>query len=242
MADSANILVVDDDGEIRESLCAHLRRMGFAVKSAENAGIARTQLAANPADLVILDIMMPGEDGLTLCRHLREVSNTPVILLTALSDDTDKIIGLEVGADDYVAKPFNPRELVARIKAVLRRAGETSSAQPAPTSALAQTATRFANWELDADQSEIKRDDGLIVALSTGELSVLQALLSHQGQTLSRDDLSQLTRGRDALAFERSIDNTIARLRKKVEAEPSSPRIIKTVRGGGYRLVANSGV
>lgn len=234
--DASHILVVDDDREIRESLCAHLERMGFVTSSAASAGAARDVLDERAIDLIILDIMMPGEDGLTLCRHVREVRNTPVILLTALSDDTDKIIGLEVGADDYVAKPFNPRELVARIKAVLRRAGD----QVHTGAAADTTPLVFANWTLDEDQGELKRDDGVIVVLSTGELSLLKALLARQGETLSRDDLMQLTRGRETFAFERSIDNTIARLRKKIETEPATPRIIKTVRGGGYRLVSQA--
>ena len=206
--------------------------MGFDAAEAESAAVAREYLKDNTADLVILDIMMPGEDGLSLCRHLQEVDKTPVILLTALSEDTDKIVGLEVGADDYLTKPFNPRELVARIRAVLRRADDRPAVQTDPAT------YGFANWSLDEQQSELTRDDGVIVTVSSGELALLKAFLDHPGEVLSRDDLMRITRGRETLAFERSIDNTIARLRKKIEIDPSMPRIIKTVRGGGYRLVS----
>lgn len=234
MSEHAVILVVDDDTEIRDTLCAHLTKMGFVAVQAESAATARNFLKQNSADLVVLDIMMPGEDGLSLCRHLQEVGKTPVILLTALADDTDKIVGLEVGADDYLTKPFNPRELVARIRAVLRRSGEVV----APTAS--NGVRSFANWSLDEQQSELTRDDGVIIFISSGELALLVAFLDRPGEVLSRDDLMQITRGRETLAFERSIDNTIARLRKKVEIDPATPRIIKTVRGGGYRLVSDA--
>lgn len=232
MSEQATILVVDDDAEIRESLCAHLQRSGFAAHGEESAAAARLWLKSDRPTLVLLDIMMPGEDGLSLCRHLREVDKTPVILLTALTDDTDKIVGLEIGADDYVTKPFNPRELVARIRAVLRR---SQTSDPAPS---ASASPRFAGWTLNEQQSELTRDDGLVVPLSAGELSILTVFLDHRGETLSRDDLMRLSRGRETLAFERTIDNVISRLRKKVEKDPANPRIIKTVRGGGYRLVS----
>lgn len=234
MSKQPAILVVDDDTEIRDTLCAHLSKMGFAATQAESAAAARNHLKQNSADLVVLDIMMPGEDGLSLCRHLQEVGKTPVILLTALSDDTDKIVGLEVGADDYLTKPFNPRELVARIRAVLRRSGDVA----API--IEKGNRSFANWSLDEQQSELTRDDGVIIVISSGELALLVAFLDHPGDVLSRDDLMQITRGRETLAFERSIDNTIARLRKKIEVDPAAPRIIKTVRGGGYRLVSEA--
>ncbi len=233
MTETATILVVDDEDDIRESLCSHLERSGFRTRSAASAVEARTWLTSNKAELVLLDIMMPGEDGLSLCRHLREVDKTPVILLTALTDDMDKIVGLEIGADDYVTKPFNPRELVARIRAVLRRSTDKSAspAKPKPNT--------FAGWVLDEEQSEITRTDGLVVTLSAGELSILKVFIDHAGDVLSRDDLMQHSRGRDTLAFERTIDNVISRLRKKIEVDASNPRIIKTVRGGGYRLVSS---
>lgn len=226
--------MVDDESDIRESLCAHLERSGFKAFSAASAADARQWLSSNQAALVLLDIMMPGEDGLSLCRHLREVDKTPVILLTALTEDTDKIVGLEIGADDYVTKPFNPRELVARIRAVLRRASDSE----AP--GIGGAAVSFAGWVLNEEQSELTRKDGLVVTLSAGELSILKVFVEHIGEILSRDDLMQHSRGRETLAFERTIDNVISRLRKKIETDAANPRIIKTVRGGGYRLVSSS--
>ena len=235
MTEISTILVVDDETDIRESLCAHLERSGFKAASAASAADARDWLSSNQAALVLLDIMMPGEDGLSLCRHLREVDKTPVILLTALTEDTDKIVGLEIGADDYVTKPFNPRELVARIRAVLRRSSNPDST-PHKTAKVS-----FAGWVLNEEQSEITRQDGLVVTLSAGELSILKVFVEHIGEVLSRDDLMRHSRGRDTLAFERTIDNVISRLRKKIETDASNPRIIKTVRGGGYRLVSSGG-
>ncbi|MEL7110191.1 MAG: response regulator [Pseudomonadota bacterium] len=234
MTDTSTILVVDDESDIRESLCAHLERSGFKAFSAASAADARQWLSSNQAALVLLDIMMPGEDGLSLCRHLREVDKTPVILLTALTEDTDKIVGLEIGADDYVTKPFNPRELVARIRAVLRRASDSEA------SGIGGAAVSFAGWVLNEEQSELTRKDGLVVTLSAGELSILKVFVEHIGEVLSRDDLMQHSRGRETLAFERTIDNVISRLRKKIETDAANPRIIKTVRGGGYRLVSSS--
>lgn len=225
------ILIVDDEPEIRDMLARHLTKSGFQTESAANADAARQTLAAGDVDLVVLDIMMPGEDGLSLCRHLRETSQTPVILLTALADDIDRIVGLEIGADDYVPKPFNPRELVARIRAVLRRAPQH------PTKDTAGKLVRFAHWQLDTEHGELKGSDDVIVPLSSGELDLLKVFLDHAGEVLSRDDLMGLTRGREVLPFERSIDNMIARLRRKIEADPKNPRIIKTVWGGGYRLI-----
>ena len=230
----AHILIVDDERDIRDSLCAHLNRVGFEATAAKDAAEARSHLASNSTDLVILDVMMPGEDGLSLCRHLRETGETPVILLTALTDDTDRIVGLEIGADDYVNKPFNPRELVARIKAVLRR---TQGSQP---SNRIIRRFRFGDWIFDTDQSELVRDnDNVIVSLSSGEASILRVFLENPGETLSRDDLMNFTRGRETFPFERSIDNAISRLRRKIEDDPADPRFIKTVWGGGYRLAGD---
>ena len=234
MSKPAVVLIVDDERDIRESLCEHLNRNGFGAEAVSVSQSARLRLAQGDVDIVILDIMMPGEDGLSLCRHLRETGQIPVILLTALTDDTDRIVGLEIGADDYVTKPFNPRELIARIKAVLRRtrAGEASP--------LTIRKYVFDDWLFNIDQSELtRRSDGLIVSLSSGEAAILRVFLEHPGETLSRDDLMSLTRGRETLPFERSIDNSISRLRRKVETDATDPRLIKTVWGGGYRLIAD---
>lgn len=235
MLDRQKILVVDDDSEINDSLCTNLERSGFIAESAANAETARARLQSGDIDLIILDIMMPGEDGLSLCRSIRENDGTPVILLTALADDTDRIVGLEMGADDYVTKPFNPRELVARIRAVLRRVNGRED-----YSVKRKDFPEFGHWRLNESQSELTRNDGLIVSLSSGELKLLLVLLAHPNEVLSRDDLMRLLQGRETHAYERSIDNTISRLRRKVEIDASSPRLIKTVRGDGYKLVTNS--
>ncbi|MDP8913500.1 MAG: winged helix-turn-helix domain-containing protein, partial [Pseudomonadota bacterium] len=183
----------------------------------------------------ILDIMMPGEDGLSLCRHIRATSELPIILVTARTEDTDRIIGLEMGADDYVLKPFNPRELVARIRAVLRRAGSGDARQRAPESA----SYAFGEWVLKAGERTLVDREGLSVPLSTGEFNLLLALVTRPRQVLSRDQLLDLTRGREAAAFDRSIDNQVSRLRRKIESDPREPALIKTVWGGGYALATD---
>jgi two-component system OmpR family response regulator len=177
---------------------------------------------------------MPGEDGLSLCRYLRGTGEVPVILLTAMAEDTDRIIGLEIGADDYLTKPFNPRELLARIKAVLRRVHSL----PPQRGRLKAKALRFDRWLLDVGRRELVGEDGVAVALSTAEFRLLNAFLDHAGLVLSRDQLLDLTVGRAADSFDRSIDNQVSRLRKKIEADPKAPALIKTHWGGGYSFVA----
>lgn len=226
-----HILVVDDQPDIRDALCENLERNGFQVSAAVNAEQARDHLEADKIDLVVLDIMMPGETGLSLCKAISASSATPVILLTALADDTDRIIGLEIGADDYVTKPFNPRELVARIRSVLRR----SSSQKITSR---PRNVKFGVWRLDEETGELSGQDNLIVTLSTGELRLLKVFIDNTGKTLSRDDLFNMTKGRDGFAFERSIDNMISRLRRKIETDPTNPSYIKTVWGDGYRFIA----
>lgn len=228
------ILVVDDQSDICESLCDYLNGIGFKALGATDTAAARAQLDKSNVDLAVLNIMMPGEDGLELCRSLRATSSIPIVFLSALGDDTDRIVGLEVGADDYLTKPFNPRELVARIRAILRRAD--GAASPAPAASIHS----FFGWTLHESQAELRHDDGVIVVLSAGEVDLLRALLSRPNDVMSRDDIMLHAKGRATLAFERSIDNTVSRLRKKIEADPAAPRIIKTVRGGGYRLVASN--
>jgi len=234
MSDTPHLLLVDDERSIREPLAHYLQKNGFRVTQAGDAAAARTRLSAYAIDLVVLDIMMPGEDGLSLCRHIRERGELPVILLTARSEETDRVVGLEMGADDYVVKPFSPRELAARIKTVLRRAGSGSGRQRPPESG----AYGFAGWVLKSGERALVGRDGVSVALSTGEFNLLLALVLRPRQVLTRDQLLDLTQGREAAAFDRSIDNQVSRLRRKIETDPKNPELIKTVWGGGYTLAA----
>lgn len=224
-----HILVVDDHNEIRDLLGRYLGQHGYRVSLAADGEAMRQVLSQESIDLVVLDIMMPGEDGLSLCRYLRQHDGPPVIMLTAMSEEADTVVGLEMGADDYVSKPFSPRELLARIKAVLRRMEAISAKEPAVTGQWL-----FKGWSLDVHQYQLTRQDGLLVALSAAEFRLLKVFLQHARQVLSRDQLMDLTKGREALPFDRSIDNQISRLRKKIEQDPKNPTLIKTVWGGGY--------
>ena len=235
MDPTPHILVVDDHRDIRDLLGKYLAKSGLRVSLAENAAAARRTMKTAAIDLVVLDIMMPGEDGLSLCRDLRATSEIPVILVTAMSEETDRVIGLEIGADDYVTKPFNPRELLARIKAVLRR----SNAVPRPRGDLRHRRLRFDRWLLDSERRELLDEAGLAVPLSTAEFNLLSAFLNRPGVVLSREQLLDLTSGRTAQVFDRSIDNQVSRLRKKIEAESKQPQLIKTVWGGGYLFTAS---
>ena len=230
-----HLLIVDDDRAVRDSLARYLAKNGFRVSAADGGVQMRKVLAAGAIDLVVLDVMMPGEDGLSLCRTLRETTRLPVIMLTAVGEETDRIIGLEMGADDYVVKPFNPRELLARIKAVLRRANSLPSETRAPV----MGRLKFAGFTLDAARREVTGADGIAVPLSQGEFLLLSAFLDHPGRVLTRDQLLDLTRGRSAVPFDRSIDNQVSRLRKKIETDPKTPSLIQTVWGGGYRFTAD---
>lgn len=232
MADLPHLLLVDDEPSIREPLAHYLTKQGFRVTPAADAAAARALLAACAIDLVILDIMMPGEDGLSLTRHIGETSDTPVILLTARSEETDRIIGLEMGADDYVVKPFSPRELATRARVVLRRAANGGTRQHAPDA----EAFAFADWVLKTGERALVDRNGVSVALSTGEFTLLHALVQRPRQVLTRDQLLDITHGREAGPFDRAIDNQISRLRRKVEVDAKNPAIIKTVWGGGYML------
>ena len=234
MDPAPHIAVVDDHRDIRDLVGKYLTQHGYRISLAESALALRRLLERNALDLVVLDIMMPGEDGLSLCRHLRSTTDLPVILLTAMAEETDRIVGLEVGADDYVTKPFNPRELLARIKAVLRRV----QSLPPQKGRLATKVVRFERWTFDVNRRELLGNDGVAVPLSTAEFRLLCAFLDHPGLVLSRNQLLDLTVGRDADPFDRSIDNQVSRLRKKIEADPKVPALIKTHWGGGYSLVA----
>ncbi len=229
-----HILIVDDDREIRDALGKYLQRNGYRLSAAAHAAEARRILGRQAIDLVVLDIMMPGEDGLSLCRQLRARGQLPIILLTAMTEDTDRIVGLEMGADDYVTKPFNPRELLARIKAVLRRA---HSLPPERLDGSGKR-YRFGRWTFDPLRRELLRGDGLTVPLSTAEHQLLLAFVRHPGMLLTRDQLLDLARGREAQPFDRSIDNLVSRLRKKIESNPRRPEYIKTHWGGGYSFSA----
>ncbi len=236
MADIPHILIVDDERDIRDPLGAYLGKNGLRITKAESAAAAREILAVHAIDLVLLDIMMPGEDGIALAGFIRATSSIPVILLTAKTEEMDRIIGLEIGADDYVTKPFSPRELLARIKAVLRRtAGGGANPVHAPDAA----GFAFGSWILRTGERELVDAEGVAVPLSTGEYNLLHAFVTHPKRVLTRDQLLDLSQGRELAAFERSIDNHISRLRRKIEADPSEPALIKTVWGGGYMLASD---
>ena len=235
MADQPHILLVDDERDIRDPLAAYLTRNEMRVTKAENAAAARAVLAVHGIDLVLLDIMMPGEDGIQLAGFIRATSTIPVILLTAKAEEMDRIVGLEIGADDYVTKPFSPRELLARIKAVLRRTNGSAAAVRAPEA----EGFAFGDWILRTGDRELVDAGGVAVPLSTGEYNLLHAFVTHPRRVLTRDQLLDLSQGRELAAFERSIDNHVSRLRRKIEAEPADPRLIKTVWGGGYMLAAD---
>jgi two-component system, OmpR family, response regulator len=226
-----HILIVDDHREIRELVARALTQEGFRISAAADGKAMRKVLADSRIDLILLDLMLPGEDGLSLCRAIRIESTVPIIMLTAKGEEVDRVIGLEMGADDYLPKPFGSRELIARIRAVLRRGrmeGTRTEAAPPPNR------YRFDRWVLETESRELLRDDGVTVPLSTGEYDLLLAMVERPQRVLNRDQLLDLARGRSAAAFDRSIDTQVSRLRKKLEADPVEPRIIKTVWGGGY--------
>lgn len=228
-----HVLIVDDDWDIRAPLAKYLDRHGMRCSEAADGKEMDRKLAAANVDLVVLDVMLPGEDGFAICRRLQETTRIPIILLTALGDETDRIVGLELGADDYLTKPFNPRELLARIKSVLRR-----TQMLPPRQANARGVVQFDQWRFDFSQKEVVGADGAAVRLSSGEHMLLVSLIEHAGMTLSRDQLLELTRGRETQLFDRSIDNQVSRLRRKIERNPKKPRIILTQWGGGYQFAA----
>jgi two-component system OmpR family response regulator len=226
-----HILIVDDHREIRDLVSRALAKEGFRVSVAADGKAMRQVLADSRVDLILLDLMLPGEDGLSLCRDLRARSNFPIIMVTAKGDEVDSVIGLEMGADDYLPKPFGSREFVARIKAVLRRCREDAAA---PDPARQPKHYRFDRWRLDTGRRELIRDDGTVVPLSTGEYDLLVVFVERPQRVLRRDQLLDLTRGRAASPLDRSIDTQVSRLRRKLEQDPANPVIIKTVCRGGY--------
>ncbi|MBI5120067.1 MAG: response regulator [Rhodospirillales bacterium] len=242
MNDPGHILIVDDDPEICALLKEFLGRQGFGITAVGDGTALREILGKADIDLVVLDLMLPGEDGLSLCRHLRETTRLPVIMLTAMGDETDRVAGLEMGADDYLAKPFSARELLARIKAVLRR---TADRVESGTQSAAEThkgtshgILTFAGWALDTGRRQLRSPDDVLVEITGGEFDLLMAFLRHPRRILNRDQLLDFARGRVAGPFDRTIDVHVGRLRRKLEVDPKNPELIKTVRGGGYVLTA----
>ena len=227
MTSGAHLLLVEDERSIREPLARLLDREGFRVTQAGDAERARQLLPDGKFDLAILDIMLPGEDGLSLARFVRASSDLPLIMLTARSEEIDRIIGIEMGADDYLAKPFNPRKLIARIRAILRRAGARAPAASA-------SGYRFGPWRLDREAQRVRHHDGHDADLTSGEYRLLLALVERPGRVLSRDQVLELAHGRGPDGLDRAIDNLVHRLRRRIEVDPSEPEWIRTVHGSGY--------
>ena len=225
-----HVLVVDDDAEIRALLGEYLERNGFRVSLATDGREMRRTLEASRPDIVVLDVMLRGEDGLALCRDLRARSTLPVIMLTARVDEIDRIVGLEMGADDYLPKPFNPRELLARIKGILRR---TRALPPSRSDA---RKVSFGGWQLDFTARQLVAPDGVVIALSSAEFRLLSVFVEHPNRVLQRSQLMDLTLGRDGTPFDRSIDVQVSRLRTRLRDDAREPRLIKTVRSEGYVL------
>jgi two-component system, OmpR family, response regulator len=231
MSQPERILIVDDDSEIRGLLRDYLERNGLRARAVPDGRAMRAAMERETFDLIVLDLMMPGEDGLSLCRDLRARSDVPVIMLTARVDEADRIVGLEMGADDYVPKPFSPRELLARINAVLRRVRSL----PPSVERLEGQSLQFAGWTLEVTRRRLLSPEGVVVSLSAGEYRLLTAFLTYPGQVLNRDRLLDLTRGREAMPFDRSIDVQVGRLRRRLDDDGE---LIQTVRGEGYVLAA----
>jgi two-component system OmpR family response regulator len=224
-----SILLVEDDAEISRMLTIALMENGFTTSAATSAIEMDRRLARGGIDLIVLDVMLPGEDGFTVCRRLRASSSIPIIMLTALGESVDRIVGLEIGADDYVTKPFNSRELIARIRALLRRTNSTVRATANRLRAL-----RFKGWKIDPSARQLHDPDGVEVTLSSAEFDLLLAFCNQPGRVLSREQLLDLTHGGAAGPIERSIDVHVSRIRQKIEPDPHEPKLIKTVRLGGY--------
>jgi two-component system OmpR family response regulator len=234
MTRSGHILIVDDDQEIRNLLTAYLERAGYRATALAFGRELLPVVEQGGIDLVVLDIMLPDSDGLTLCRDLRARSDIPVIMLTARGDETDRIVGLEIGADDYLPKPFNPRELLARIKVILRR----SRALPHNLRPDDARHIRFAGWMLDTVTRDLRSPEGIVVAMSGAEFALLRIFLNHPNRVLSRDQLLEMTRGKEAEAYDRSMDVRVSRLRQRLRDDAKEPSLIKTVRTEGYVLAA----
>lgn len=233
MSNGIKILVVDDDPKICDLVQDFLQQFGYKVTIAHSGNQMQQILKKTEFALIVLDIMMPGEDGLKLCRQLREKSNIPIIMLSALGEEPDRIVGLEMGADDYLPKPFSPRELLAKIKALLRRAQDTTISEKTLKDI---PNLKFLDWTLNRNKRTLISPEGITIALSTAEYDLLLALINHAQHPLTRDQLLDLTREREASPFDRTIDVLIARLRKKIEKDPKKPKIIITKHGYGYEF------
>jgi len=226
-----SLLIVDDDSEILQLLRSFLSKHGYDAYTAERTEYADKIMNTQKLDLLILDVMMPGEDGLSYCRRVRSYSDIPIIMLTALGEETDRIVGLEIGADDYLPKPFNPRELLARVKAVLRRSNDNGGGEQR---SVGHRLVSFETWQLNTAKRELRSNANVMTSLTAGEYELLLAFIDNPQRVLNRDQLLDITRGRAAGPFDRSIDVQLSRLRKKIEPNPKEPTIIKTVRNGGY--------
>jgi two-component system phosphate regulon response regulator OmpR len=233
MSNAAHIVVVDDDDDVRSTVAEYLVRNGFAVTECNGGDALRCAMSARPIDLAVLDINMPGDDGLTLAREIRASGEAGIIMLTAKADDIDRIVGLEIGADDYVTKPFNPRELLARIRSVLRRAKAGAGGEPTATATMGRE-VQMGVCRLNLDSRKLYRADGSEQPLTAMEFDLLATFATHPGRVLSRDQLLDLAHSKDIEPFDRSIDIRITRIRRKIEADPAKPQAIKTVRGAGY--------
>ena len=226
-----HILIVDDDEDILSLLKNFFSKHGHTVSVATDGASMFSSIEQRSIDIVILDVMLKHEDGFTLCRQLRESSRVPIIMLTAMADSTDRVVGLEIGADDYLTKPFDQRELLARVKAVLRRTAERAAA---PTRSETRPMLCFSTWRLDVARRELRSADNQLIPLSGGEFDLLLAFAEHPQRVLTRDKLIDLARGSTHVAYERSIDVQVSRIRHKLESDPKNPELIRTVRSGGY--------
>jgi two-component system, OmpR family, response regulator len=241
MSNPLHILIVDDEPRIRAMLRRYLAGEGFTVSEAADGADMRAVLDRESIDLVLLDLVMPGEDGLALARHIRQRSEIPIIILTGKGDLIDRVVGLEAGADDYITKPFELREVLARIRTVMRRAAPHVSAARPPAAAAGDKASEvlvFEGWRFDLLRRELRRETGELVTLTAGEFELLAAFVRHPNRVLNRDQLIDLIKGRDWAAYDRGVDTQVMRLRKKIERDPSNPSLIRTVRGAGYVFAA----
>ncbi|WP_300627104.1 response regulator [Pseudomonas sp.] len=231
----SNLLIVDDDLEVLALLKKFFLQHGYSVETVASGAQLWVAMERQPADLIILDLMLPGDNGLLLCQRLRQQYATPVIMLTAMGELSDRVVGLEMGADDYLSKPFDARELLARVRAVLRRAGESRP----PLGEAQRPLIRFAGWQLDLTRRELRSPDQVMIPLSSGEFDLLLVFVEHPQRVLTREQLLNLARGHRHDAFDRSIDVQVSRLRRKLEFDTKRPAMIRTVRNGGYQFTAS---